>query len=51
MFQTENRPLYCCYVIGQIESTLAMDIGYTAVTAFGAWYAGGIFDVLIGWCE
>lgn len=39
------------YVIGQIESALAMDIGFTAVTSFGAWYGAEILGALIGWCE
>ena len=39
------------YVIGQVESALIMDIGFTAVTSFGAWYGAEIFGVLIGWCE
>ena len=46
-----SKEIMTFYVLGQVESALAMDIGFTAVTGFGAWYGSGLYDVMIGWCE
>ena len=46
-----SKEVMTFYYLGAIESSLALDLGYTAVTVFGAWYGSGLYDVMIGWCE
>ena len=36
-------------VLGYLGKNLIMDLGATAITGFGAWYGGGLYDLMIRW--